>query len=175
MTPDADLQAVIGPARLAYFTPTGELSPLSERKAVFLLAASGLIGTVIIFFLPRLAELIAAPNRIVALSIVGLIPVFLVALLGAAGYAYLAVTTGIPEMPRSPAFFKHIAQISPEEYEEVVKRLSHREALQAMLHYNYSISQQAVRKFRRVQQSLRWMRVAILLWILLLLIVAVAD
>lgn len=175
MMPDPDIHAVLGPARLAYYTPTGELSPLAERKAVFLLGASGLIGTVMIFFLPRLAELIDSPSRVLSVTVILILPVLLVLLLAAAWFSYRAVTTGIPDMPDSPAYFRHVAGRSLEEYERQVRRLTHPEALRAILHYNYSIAQQAVRKFEHVKRSLRCMRVAILLWILLLLIIAIAD
>jgi hypothetical protein len=175
MRQDDDVQAVLGPARLAYFTPTGELSPLSERKAVFLLAASGLIATVLFFFLPRLAALVVGQSRFVALAVLLILPSLVTLVLAAAWFSYRAMRTGIPDMPSSAAYFQHVVRTSFEEYERHVKGLTHRDALRAILNYNYSVARQAVLKFRRVELSLRFMRAAILLWIILLLIVAIAE
>jgi hypothetical protein len=42
-----------------------------------------------------------------------------------------------------------------------------------MLHYNYSVASQAARKFRLVNRALKCLRVAIPLWMVLLLALAV--
>jgi len=52
-----DLGSVLGPARLAYFTPVFEQPTLADRKAMFILGASGLLVTVLMFFAPPLQAL----------------------------------------------------------------------------------------------------------------------
>jgi hypothetical protein len=49
---DDDLATVLGPARLAFFTPVFEQPTLADRKAMFILGASGLLVTVLMFFAP---------------------------------------------------------------------------------------------------------------------------
>jgi hypothetical protein len=112
---------------------------------------------------------------LLAVGVAILLPVLVILLLISAFYSYRATRTGIPDMPLSAAYFKHIARQPLGEYQAFAIELTHPEALRAMLHYNYSVAQQATLKFSRVERSLRFMRVAILLWILLLLVIAVAD
>jgi len=51
--------------------------------------------------------------------------------------------------------------------------LDHRRAMRDMLHYNYSIATQAAAKFRLVNRSLACLHIAIPMWMMLLLVLAV--
>jgi hypothetical protein len=87
--------------------------------------------------------------------------------------AYYAYTRPVPPMPPNFAWFRTIAGTSRADYERQVRALDHAAALRGMLHYNYSIASQAAHKFRWVNRSLRCLRVAIPLWMVLLLAMAV--
>jgi hypothetical protein len=53
--------------------------------------------------------------------------------------------------------------------------MDHGQALDAVLHYNYSVATQAAAKFRLMGIALRCMRVAIPLWMLVLLVLAIGG
>jgi hypothetical protein len=170
---DPEIAAIVGPARLAYCTPTGEFPVLADRKAAFLLTASGLIVTVLIFFMQPIVEVIRGPHRLLAVAIGLLVAAILALVMLAAHWAYKAFVRPLPEMPQTLAFYRHIATNPLDTYAESMKSLTHPEALRSILHYNYSVACLGAEKFRLIQRSLRCMRAAILLWMLLLLIVAV--
>lgn len=171
--PDADLAVVLGPGRMAYYTQVENYPVLADRKAWFLLTASGLILTVLTFFGPSLSKLLHHPKWWVAALVLSLLVALAILLLLVAGTAFYGFTI----LPRVPAeclcFYRHIAARPREQYERDVRALSHAEAMREVLNYNYSIACQGAAKFRAVGWSMHWMRLAILLWMLLLLIIAV--
>ena len=165
--------ALLGPARLAYFTPVHEQPSLADRKAMFILAASGLMVSVLLFFSHSLNVLITARGgaaraaALVALAaVVGLV-------LTAAVTAYYSYTRSLPAMPHTLAWFRNVAATPSADYSRQMRALDHPAAVRGMLHYNYSVASLAARKFRLVNRSLRCLRVAIPLWMLLLLVLAV--
>ena len=171
---DADLSAVIGPARLAYFTPVHDQPGLADRKAMFILAASGLIFTVLLFFSHALEQLIRGVNRPAAWAIIAMLLSIVALVLAAARTAYASYTRQLPPMPPTLAFFRNVAAAeSVDAYAEAICRHDHASCLRAMLHYNYSVATLAADKFRFVNRALSYLRVAIPLWMLLLLILAV--
>lgn len=181
MTPSTDtashdprLDAVIGPARLAYFTPVHEQPTLADRKAMFILAASGLILTVLLFFSQSLERLVWGVGRPANQAIVLLLVCVVAAVLIAARTAYSAYTRPLPPMPPTMAFFRNVAAAeSVEAYAAALEPYDHPSALRDVLHYNYSVATLAADKFRLVNRALSCLRVAIPLWMLLLLILAV--
>jgi hypothetical protein len=168
-----DLEAVLGPARLAYFTPVREYPPLGDRKASALLAAAGLMASVLLLFYQRIGELIRGPDAQSWLVLV-LVGTVVGLLLSCSWSAFNALTIPVPSMPRSLAYYPDIAARPLEEYRQEMLALTHREALRAMLDYNYSLSVQSVARFRVVERSFGFLRGAIMLWLLLLMILTLA-
>ena len=172
MAADAEVDRWLGPARLAYFTPVREYPPLADRKAVALLAADGLMATVLLVFSHRIAALILGrPSPAGWLTAAILATLSSLVLIGAAS-AFAALTLPTPPMPDSLAYYPHIAALAPEEYRRRVRALGHREALRAMLDYNYALATLSVRKFRLVERSVACLRRTFELWVVLLVLVA---
>ena len=170
---DADYRAILGPARLAYFSELTDYPILADRKAAFILTTAGLLVTVLLFFLETIAALLRGPNVVRGVVLSALL-IGLLALLGvAARAAFASYVMLLPAMPRSLAFFRHIATVSLERYTADMMAMDHPAAVEAMLHYNYSVAVTAAAKFRLVGRGLRCMRVAIPLWMMVLLLLAV--
>ena len=165
--------AVIGPARLAYFTPVHEQPTLADRKAMFILGASGLVVTVLLFFAHPLEGLIRSAGRPASFGLAGLLLCVFVTVLLAAFTAYAAYRKTLPPMPPTLAWFRNVAGESPDAYRRAMLSKDHPAALRDILHYNYSVATLAAAKFRLVNRALSFLRVALPLWMLLLLILAV--
>ena len=170
---DDDLAAVLGPARLAYFTPVFEQPTLADRKAMFILGASGLLVTVLMFFAPSLQTLARSASRPATLVLLASVGCVIALVLMAALTAYFAYTRPLPPMPPTLALFREVSAKDPDAYVAAMHALDHRQAMREMLHYNYSIATQAAAKFRLVNRSIVCLRVAIPLWMVLLLVLAV--
>jgi hypothetical protein len=170
---DREAEALLGPARLAYFTPVREYPPLGDRKAAVLLGANGLMVSVLLFFSGPIGRIVEGPSAWKAwLVILVLGPLAILLLLGA-WYAFRALTRPIPPMPPSLAYFPDIAALTREEYRRRILALDHRRAVRDMLHYNYSLAVLSVQRFRLVERSLFCSRATFELWIALLLMVTV--
>ena len=169
---DSRAAAVLGPARLAYFTPVHEQPTLADRKAMFILGASGLMASVLLFFSHSLGSLARAGGALASLAVLLLLGVAALVVV-AAVVAYYAYTRPLPAMPDTLAFFRDVGSRTPEQYRAQMLALDHTAALRGMLHYNYSVASQAAHKFRLVNRSLACLRVAIPLWMVLLLALAV--
>ena len=165
----------VGPLWLAFFTPIHQYPVLADRKAAFLLSATGLILTVLIFFSQSIVALMHHRSRIVAFAFIALVATLVGLLAMAAWCSWRGFVIVIPSMPASPAFFADIARTSVDEYGQQVRQVTDQKAIHAILHYNYSLSQQSAMKFRLVNRSFAFFRVALVLWMALLLIVSVAG
>ena len=165
--------SVLGPARLAYFTPVHEQPTLADRKAMFILGASGLMASVLLFFSHSLEILARSRGAITSVLVLVVLVSVVVLVVVAAVVAYVAYTRALPPMPDTLAFFRSIAGRSPDDYRAQILSLDHPAALRGMLHYNYSVASQAALKFRLVNRSLACLRIAIPLWMVLLLALAV--
>ena len=165
--------AVLGPARLAYFTPVHEQPTLADRKAMFILAASGLMASVLLFFSHSLSVLARAGGTAASVLVLALLACVGALVVFAAVVVYYAYTRPLPPMPDTLAFFRNVAARGAEEYRGQMLALDHPRALRGMLHYNYSVASLAARKFRLVNRSLKCLRVAIPLWMVLLLALAI--
>jgi hypothetical protein len=160
-----------GVARLAFFTPVREYPPLADRKASALLAAYGLMVTVLLAFSETIESILTGPNPLATLLLLAvLLPLCVLMLLGAWN-AFRALTRPIPPMPDSLAFYPHIAALSLGSYRDRVKGLDYRSAVTAMLHYNYSLATLSVAKFRLVERSIASARSTFELWVVLLLMI----
>ncbi len=168
-----DLAAVLGPARLAFFTPVFEQPTLADRKAMFILGASGLMATVLLFFSQSLQALARGAGRPATVALVAAVVCVVVLVLAAAFTAYAAYRLPLPAMPTTLALFREVSVRDPDAYASAMYALTHRQAMRNILHYNYSVATQAAGKFRLVNQAIRCLRVAIPLWMLLLLALAV--
>ena len=164
---------IVGPARLAYFTPVNEQPTLADRKAMFILAASGLMASVLLFFSHSLSALARAGGTAASVLVLALLGCVGVLVVVAAVVAYYAYTRSLPPMPDTLAFFRNVAARPRDGYHAEMLALDHPTALRGMLHYNYSVASLAALKFRLVNRSLRCLRVAIPLWMVLLLALAV--
>jgi hypothetical protein len=170
-----DLAAVLGPARLAYFTPVFDQPSLADRKAMFILGASGLLVTVLMFFAPPLHTVARSGGRPATVALVAAILCVIGLVLTAAVAAYVAYTRPLPPMPPTLALFREVCARDADAYVAAMYALDHRRAMRDMLHYNYSVATQAAAKFRIVNRSLSILRVAILLWMVLLLVLAISG
>ena len=155
-------QPILGPARLAYFTPVHEQPTLADRKAMFILGASGLMVSVLLFFSHSIEALVRSSGGLGGTIV-----------LTAAVTAYYSYTRGLPAMPATFAWFRDVADTTLEDYSRGMHALDHPAALRGMLHYNYSAASLAARKFRLVNRAISLLRVAIPLWMVLLLVLAV--
>jgi hypothetical protein len=164
---------VLGPARLAYFTPVHEQPTLADRKAMFILGASGLMVSVLLFFSYSIENLVRARGGFTAAAVVAALVTVAALVLTAAVTAYYSYTRSLPPMPPTFAWFRNVAETSLDDYSRRMHALDHPAALRGMLHYNYSVASLAARKFRLVNRSIRCLRVAIPLWMVLLLVLAV--
>ena len=84
--------------------------------------------------------------------------------------AFLGLITPLPNPGGSMALWRNIASSDREAYLERMRQLTPEQALRDALNYNYSLATQAGRKYRRVQRSVACFRVAMLLWMGLVLL-----
>jgi hypothetical protein len=167
-----DVRALLGPARLAYFTPVREYPPLGDRKATVLLGANGVMVSVLLFFSGSMGRIVEGPSPWRAWLVVLVLGPLAVLLLLGAWYAFRALTKPTPPMPQSLAYYPDIAALTLEEYRRRLLAVDHRGAMRDMLHYNYSLAVLSVKKFRLVERSLFCSRATFELWVLLLLMIA---
>jgi hypothetical protein len=161
-------------AGIAYFAPLYEYAVLADRKAGFFMSAGGLMLTVLGFFIGRIVQLVElGDGRAWAFGLALAVLVVLVVLAGIT--AYVAFARLLPPTPPSLAIFRDIAARTPERYARDVTALSHRQAFADMLRYNHVVAGWAAGKFRLVNRALALMRVAIPLWMLLLLLLSISG
>jgi hypothetical protein len=131
------------------------------------------MASVLLFFSHSLENLARSRGAITSVGVLALLVAVAALVVTAAVAAYVAYTRPLPPMPDTLAFFRNVAARSPVGYRSELLALDHPAALRGMLHYNYSVASQAAHKFRLVNRSLRCLRVAIPLWMVLLLALAV--
>jgi hypothetical protein len=161
-------------AGIAYFAPLYEHAVLADRKAGFFISASGLMLTVLGFFMGRIVHLLSMSTWL-AWAFGILLAVVVVLVVVAAITAYVSFSRLLPPIPPSLAVFRDIARRTREQYVADVSALSHRQAFVDMLTYNHVVATWGLGKFRTVQRALALLRVAIPLWMLVLLILALAG
>jgi hypothetical protein len=159
-------------AGIAYFAPLYEHVTLADRKAAFFLSAGGLMLTVLGFFSGHVEHVVAAGGWRATALVTELTAVIVLVLI-AGVLSYLAYRRPLGSTPPSLIAFREIARRSFDEYERDVRGLTHAQAFIAMLRYNYVIAALGVAKFRLVNRALAILRVAIPLWMLVLLTLAI--
>ena len=168
---DLEVERLLGPARLAYFTPVREYPPLSDRKSVTLLTLNGLMITVMCLFAEEILDVLQGNPVVKWLTVVAGLTWFSLLMIGAC-YAFLALTRPIPPMGDCVAFYKNIAATSLGSYRQNLERLSHRSAMRDILNYNYSIAVLSEEKFRLIRKSVLCLCLALPLWMLLVLMIS---
>lgn len=172
---DIEVAQVMGPARLAYFTPIHHYPVLADRKATFLLGATGLMSTILLVFSANIQRLIEQRHVAITLLVLAMLPVVVGLLVFGAWTAYRGYVFPVPKMPPTLAYFPDIARTGRDDYATAIQAMDHTSALRAVLHYNYSLASQAAGKFRLVNRAFACFRVALVLWMLLLVIISVAG
>jgi hypothetical protein len=168
---DPEVEGLLGPARLASFTPVREYPPLSDRKSVILLTLNGLMLTVMDPFAAEIPAVLQGNPVVKRLAIAAGLSWFSLLILGAC-YAFRALTRPIPPMGDCAAFYPNIAATSLGSYRQNLERLSHRGALRDILNYNYSIAVLSQEKFRLIRKSVLCLCPALPLWMLLMLMIS---
>ncbi len=167
-----DWEGLLAAARLAYHTPVREMPPLADRKASAILAANGLLISILLLFYQVLGSGLSGKS-IWLLMTANTVAVLMTTLLFlGTGIAFTALMLSIPPMPPSLALFSDIAGYSLEDYRQKMREMTHRQALEGMLHYNYSLSVLSARKFMLVERAMTCLRWAFLLWLSLLPFIA---
>ena len=161
-------------AGIAYFAPLYEYAVLADRKASFFMSAGGLMLTVLGFFLARIERLTSAHNWM-SWAFAAVLAAVIVLVVVAGVMSYVAFARLLPPTPASLAVFRDIARRTPEEYGRDLRALSHDEAFTAMLQYNHVVAAWAAWKFRLVNRALALLRIAIPLWMLVLLVLAISG
>jgi hypothetical protein len=161
-------------AGIAYFSPMYEHAVLADRKASFFLSAGGLMLTVLGFFLGRIVSVLSGPGWL-AWLLAAVLAVVVVLVIAAGVIAYVAYRRLLPPTPPSLAVFRDIAARTLDEYARDARALSHAQAFTDMLRYNHVVAAWGAGKFRLVNRSLALLRVAIPLWMLALLVLAIAG
>lgn len=158
----------LGPIRLALFTPVREYPPLADRKASALLAAFGLMSTVLLFFTDRFRTILTERGYLGDLLVfIPLAPLVVLITVGS-WFAIRALMRPAPPMPESMANYPHIVGLGREAYRDRVRGMSYDEVLRDMLHYNYSVASLSAVKFRALDRSLRCLRLSFALWAVLM-------
>jgi hypothetical protein len=161
-------------AGIAYFAPMYEYAVLADRKASFFLSAGGLMLTVLGFFIGRIVAVLSAPGWL-AWLLAAVLAVVVVLIVAAGVIAYVAFRRLLPPTPPSLAVFRDIAARTAEQYARDARALTHAQAFTDVLRYNHVIAAWGAGKFRLVNRSLALLRVAIPLWMLALLVLAIAG
>src|SRR5947209_18012161 len=91
--PEPDMQAFVGMARLAYFTPLHEHPTLADRKATFILGANGLLITVLLFFIGPITTLVTRRESFLAIPFLVGLSTLAVLLMAHGRWGYLGYLT----------------------------------------------------------------------------------
>jgi hypothetical protein len=158
-------------AGIAYFAPLYEYAVLADRKASFFMSAGGLMLTVLGFFIGRVVNVLSVGGW-VAWAFGAVLASVVVLVVVAGVTSYVAFATLLPPTPPSLAVFRDIARRSFDDYARDVRALSHAQAFTDAIRFNHVIAAWAAGKFRLVNRALALLRVAIPLWMLLLLVLA---
>ena len=164
-----DLDALMGPLRLALFTPVREYPPMGDRKAVAILGTNGLMLSVVLFFSGAIDAILESGNPFGKVVVLGSLGPFAAAALVGTWAAFRALTMPIPAMPESLAFFPDIARLDRAAYLDRVKAVGYRDALRDMLHYNYSLAALSAAKFRLINRAIICSKTMFPLWVAVLL------
>ena len=173
--PRDEIERLSGAARLAYFAPVQQYPPLADRKGSFLLTASGLLITILFLFSSALGRMMHNQNGMISMGILLLLGFLAILLLICGWNAWMSFTAPIPPMPASLANFRDIARGSIDEYSSRLREMAHAQAIRDMLNYNYSLAMQGATKFRYVQRAMGCFKVALVLWMIVVMLITIAG
>ncbi len=154
---------------LVYYTPVRTYPPLADRKATAVLAAVGLMVSVVLMFSRPIGQIVLGGSLIASWIGWILVSACMALLMLASWFAVGALTVGLPEMPFSEANFSDIASVDREDYLRRVKALTYEGSYRAMLHYLHALSTQCARKFGLVGRAMAAIQGAFYVWLALLL------
>ena len=158
-----------GAVRFAGFAPMVDQPGLADRKASFVIAAASLLLSTALFFVMPLGQFARPafwPVATLALAL-ALAGVTLLAI----AVAYRCCMLPVPPRPGNLLFVQTIAAGSAADYAEAVEAATARGALRDVLGYNHAMARLGVAKYRLAGLALHCLRIAIPLWILLLILV----
>jgi hypothetical protein len=160
-----------GAVRFAGFTPMNEQPALADRKATFVIGAGGLLLSTVLLFIMPLSQFVR-PGFWPVLVLVLSFKLACVTFLGMR-VAYRCYTLPVPVRPDNFLFFQNIAAVASEQaYGSQLQGVSERDALRSVLDYNYTMAKLGAAKYRLAGQSLLCLRIAIPLWMLLLIVIS---
>ena len=157
-----------GAVRFASFTPMNDQPGLADRKAMFVIGAAGLLLSTTLFLVTPLDQFLR-PGPWPALPLVLSIGVGCASVLGLRA-AYGAYVLQAPDAPGNLLFFRNIAAGPAADYADRLAAATPRDVLLDVLAYNHATARLGVAKYRLVGRAMACLRVAIPLWILLLLV-----
>ena len=157
-------------AALAFRTPLQEHPPAADTKAAAILTALGIMITLLARYGTHLTGMLTG-RGFEKYLLVALLLGFAVPGLAAIVQAFRTISPRFPQGPPSLAFFGDIARLSREEYLERVGTISHEEALEQILIYNYTLATICVDKFRHLGRGVRLFRWAFASWLVLIVLV----
>jgi Family of unknown function (DUF5706) len=163
------LDPASGGARLAIWQALRESPAAADRKGAAALTAHSLLLSIVMFLAPRLAWTLSTHS--LAGTFVLTMTAVLVGLVLIGGWsAFRALVKPMPSPGNSLAWLGNIAAMDRQAYIQAMHTLDARRAQHDALEYNYSIAQQAGQKYGLVQRSIGCFRIAILLWMGLVLL-----
>lgn len=166
---------LLGATRLAFYTPIRNYPAFADCKAGAILAADGLLISVLLVFRDRIEAIFHGPNLLPTYLMLTLLASFAALLLIGGTCAYIALILPIPHMPESLAYFPEIARLDFDNYRARISTLTHRQVVHKMLIYNHSLATLCTRKFSLVRRATACIRAEFLLWIIITLAVTLAG
>jgi hypothetical protein len=161
-----------GAVKFASFAPMNDQPSLADRKASFAMAAGGLLLSTTMSLVMPLSQF-ARPGLYPAL-VLSLAVCLVCAVLVAIANAYRGYMLPVPARPENPLFHRNIAARPAPAYAEALMAASPWDALLDVLDFNHTMSRLASAKYRLVGRALWCLRVAIPLWMLLLILVSLS-
>ena len=162
-------QPTPGAVRFASFTPMNDQPGMADRKASFVIGASSLLLSTMLFLVMPISQYVRPgfwPGLTLGLSFA------LACVTGLAiRVAYRCCVLPVPPRPGNMLFFENIAAGPSARYGEALRSATARDALRDVLDYNYTMARLGVAKYRLTGRALLLLRVAIPLWMLLLIVI----
>jgi hypothetical protein len=159
-----------GAMRFAGFAPMNDQPGFADRKASFVIAAAGLLLSTTLFLVMPLGQFVR-PGGFWATATLALALALAVVTLAAIVVAYRCCMLTAAGRPDNPLFVPNVAARPAAAYAEAVEGKTPRSALHDVLDYNHTMARLGAAKYRLAGLALLCLRVAIPLWVLLLVLV----
>lgn len=163
-----------GAVTFAGFTPMNDQPGLADRKAMFAMGVSGMLLSTLLFFAPKLHTLLdPAVSNLLLLTAILAVAVLVAA---AARFAYAAYSlVARPTLDGNVMFVQNVASLEPDALGQALRSHSQEEAVRLTLEYSHTMSCLAAAKFGLVGRALGCVRVALPIWMLLLLVLGLKS